>query len=129
VSTSNLQLVVKMTLTATPESIVIGSSDMTGTETIRVCGSLAQSVPVGLSHPVTGSVSNVAFAGTSSSVESLQGSTAQPADVKRTVAFVGTLRDGVISGTLTYNEEFASPPATTVGTTGSGSATFETTLR
>ena len=103
-STSLLQLAVRMILETSQDGTIRGSSDMTGTEKIRICNSsVAESVAVALSYPLIGSVSNVVFGGTTSAVDSLQGSTHAPANVKRTVAFTGAIRDGAVSGMLTYS--------------------------
>ena len=130
VSRSDLQLAVKMMLYENPNGTVIGSADISGSETIALCGAAAvQTLPLSLSYPVTGSATQLAFGATTASIESLQGGVGQSHDLKRTVAWLGALRDGVVSGTLTYGEEFAPRPATTLGTRGSGAAAFATALR
>ena len=125
-STSSLQVTVTMKMQAGADGTVTGTSDIIGTEGIGVCSPRPlQTVPVSLTFPVTGSTSNIVFGGSSATVESLSN---QPAEFRRTFAFAGTRRDTVVSGTLTYNEEFASPAGTRL-TTGSGSVAVETTLR
>ena len=125
-SASIVQLTVTMKIQPDAEGNVTGTADITGTETIGVCSPRpSQNVPVSLSFPVTGSTSKVVFGGTAATMASLSN---QLADFKRTGAFAGTLRDSVVSGTLSYNVDFASPSGTTF-TTGSGSTTFDTTLR
>ena len=125
-SVSKLQLTFKLTLVADADGTVKGTSAASGSEALGLCFPTASDgVLVEVTFPVTGSVSSVVFGGTTSTIES-HGN--QTADIKRTFAFAGTLRDRVVTGTLTYNEEFASPSGTSF-TTGSGSAAFETTLR
>jgi hypothetical protein len=115
-----------MKVQSSAEDSVTGTADIAGTENIGVClPRPSQTVPVSLSLPVTGSTSRVVFGGTTTTTTPLVNSSA---DFTRTVAFAGTLRGDIASGTLTYTEQFASPSGTTF-TTGSGSTTLEATLR
>jgi len=127
-STSTIEFAEKMTLHVVRDGTVAGRSDITGSETMKVCGGATVIVPVSMSYPVTGSASGVAFAGAAASVESLIGPNGYPANVNRMTAFAGALRDGVVWGTLTYKEEFESVPEAFMYA-GSGSSAFETSLR
>jgi hypothetical protein len=125
-SASSLQLTVTMKVQPGADGTVTGTSDVIGTEAIGVCSPRPlQTLPVSLTFPVTGSTSNIVFGGTSATVESLS---SQLANFRRTFSFAGTRRDTMVSGTLSYNEEFAAP-AGGISTTGSGSVAIEMTLR
>jgi hypothetical protein len=124
VSVTDVQLTLKMSMIESAGGAISGTSEITGTDTLGLCSPRpSQVMPVSLTVPVTGSQANITFGGSSTVAGLLSG---QSADFNRAIAFTGTLRDGIVAGTVTYGEDFA----TQFGTiNGSGSGSFQATLR
>jgi hypothetical protein len=107
---------------------VTGNGSTTGTriEQPPFCGFAGISTSFNYNGPITGTTGTVTW-----SVQTFAAQTT-PTTVNstHTLAFTGTLANGIITGTLSFSETFSGTNATNGSTsTGSGSTTFAVTLR
>jgi hypothetical protein len=119
-----------LTLTEGPGGTVTGTGVTTGTETEveitgpPLCTSTFGTASFIWNRPLNGTSADISFAG-----EAIR--TTVPGTVTNTITFAGSLREGVVSGTLTVTDaqNLRNPHPQVSSVTGGGSATFPVTLR
>jgi hypothetical protein len=113
------------------DGTVTGSGSTTGTriETAVTqapfCSSNGISVSFNYSGPITGTTGNIALAVQTFAANRGPGTV----DSTHTLAFTGTLSNGVITGTLNFTEAYSGTNTSGSTTTGSGSTSFAVSLR
>ena len=137
VSTRAINGTLTMNLVVQKDGSVTGNAQTGGTlaeiafTSSQFCSPLPGSVPFAWSAPVTGSTSNMVFSGNSSGTGPTPGGGGSVTS-NTTTSFVGSLSNGVITGTLTYTDATngtnqVGPVASTI--TGRGSVSMPITLR